>query len=555
MTRGSVDQNFLFTLGELYRLLRVYADKEASRFGITRAQWAVLAKVERSEGMKQSELAELLEMQPITLTRLIDKLCDNDWIERRSDASDRRVKRLHLRKAGRQLLGKMSGLKSELTANALEGINPADAHRLLTQLETIKENVRNAIQTRERNKRVRSNAMADQVLKFQPEQKIDSGKPTKKAGTDPRRRLVAGLRRYRRFLLMVVLPIVVAIAGFTFYLNGGRYIGTDDAYVGAQKVLVTPDISGKIEKVVVKEGQIVKQGDELFEIDPVPFRLAVDEAKAQLMQAQSTYDNLRANIKIYGQMLDLAQQGIDLKQRDVERKQALVKNNFGSQLDLDNASNALVTAGAQAQFIKQQLSNAKMQLLGDPELPLERFPPYAQAKAKLDEAQRNLDHTVLRAPMAGVATQVDQIQLGRFVAAGTPVFSIIDVAHPWVDANPKESDLTYVTAGQPVTLEVDAFPNHVFKGKIGSLSPGTGAQFAILPPQNATGNFVKVVQRVPVRIYFDETDNYVKKLKAGMSVYATIDTGHQRSLAGLFGLSRDREPGQGLIRCPAPMPA
>ena len=158
-------------------------------------------------------------------------------------------------------------------------------------------------------------------------------------------------------------------------------------------------------------------------------------------------------------------------------------------------------------------------------------------RPQLDKAQRNLDHTVLRAPMAGVATQVEQIQLGRFVAAGTPVFSIIDVAHPWVDANPKESDLTYVTEGQPVTLEVDAFPNHVFKGKIGSLSPGTGAQFAILPPQNATGNFVKVVQRVPVRIYFDENDKYVQKLKAGMSVYATIDTGHQRSLAGLLGLS------------------
>jgi membrane fusion protein, multidrug efflux system len=379
--------------------------------------------------------------------------------------------------------------------------------------------------------------MADQVLKFQPEQKIDSGKPTKKAGTDPRRRLVAGLRRYRRFLLMVVLPIVVAIVGFTFYLNGGRYIGTDDAYVGAQKVLVTPDISGKIEKVFVKEGQLVKQGDELFEIDPVPFRLGVDEAKAQLAQARTTYDNLVANIKIYGQMLDLAQQGMDLKQRDVERKRALVKNNFGSQLDLDNASTALVTAGAQTQFVKQQLSNAKTQLLGDTDLPLEQFPPYAQAKSKLDNAERNLNHTVLRAAMGGVATQVEQIQLGRFVAAGTPVFSIIDVAHPWVDANPKESDLTYVTEGQPVTLEVDAFPNHLFKGKIGSLSPGTGAQFAILPPQNATGNFVKVVQRVPIRIYFDETDKYVRKLKAGMSVYATIDTGHQRSLAGLFGLS------------------
>ena len=379
--------------------------------------------------------------------------------------------------------------------------------------------------------------MAEQVLKFQPEQKIDSGKPTKKVGTNPRRRFIAGLRRYRRFLLMVVLPIVAIAVGLTLYLNGGRYVGTDDAYVGAQKVLVTPDISGKIQKVVVKEGQLVKQGDELFEIDPVPFQLAVDDAKAQLMQAKTTYDNLRANIKIYGQMADLAQQGIDLKQRDVERKQALVNNKYGSQLDLDNASTAFVTAGAQAQFVKQQLSNAKTQLLGNPDLPLEEFPPYAQAKAKLDTAERNLDHTVLRAPMGGVATQVEQIQLGRFVTAGMPVFSIIDVAHPWVDANPKESDLTHVTEGQPVTLEVDAFPDHVFKGTIGSISPGPAAQCAILPPQNATGNFVKVVQRVPVRIYFDESDTYVKKLKAGMSVYATIDTGHKRSLAGLLGLS------------------
>ncbi|MBV8922496.1 HlyD family secretion protein, partial [Bradyrhizobium sp.] len=180
---------------------------------------------------------------------------------------------------------------------------------------------------------------------------------------------------------------------------------------------------------------------------------------------------------------------------------------------------------------------AKTQLLGNPNLPLEEFPPYAQAKAALEQAERNLDHTEMRAPMAGIATQVDQIQLGRFVAAGTPVFSVIDVTHPWVDANPKESDFTYVAVGQPVTLEVDAFPSHLFKGTVGSLSPGTGAQFAILPPQNATGNFVKVVQRVPVRIYFDQNDPYVARLKAGMSVYATVDTGHRRTLAGLLGLA------------------
>jgi membrane fusion protein, multidrug efflux system len=379
--------------------------------------------------------------------------------------------------------------------------------------------------------------MADPVLKFPPEQKGAPATPAETKTEVPRRRLTAGLRRHRRFLLLVVLPLVALVAGLTFYLNGGRYVGTDDAYVGAQKVLITPDISGKIEKVVVKEGQQVNPGDVLFEIDPVPFRLALAQAKANLAQAKVTYDNLIADLKIYGQMVDLAQQGMDLKKRDVERKSTLVKSNFGSQLDLDNASTALVTASAQYQLLQQKIATAKASLLGNPDLPLEEFPPYAQAQAALDQAQRNLDHTVMRAPIAGVATQVDQIQLGRFVTAGMAVFSIIDTSNPWVDANPKESDFTHVATGQTVTLEVDAFPDHVFKGTVGSLSPGTGAQFAILPPQNASGNFVKVVQRVPVRIYFDKNDKFVRKLKAGMSVYATIDTNHRRSLPAMLGLS------------------
>jgi membrane fusion protein, multidrug efflux system len=379
--------------------------------------------------------------------------------------------------------------------------------------------------------------MADPVLKFPPEAKGSPADPAKKIAAQPKRRLMAGLRRYRRTLLLVVLPIVAVIAGLAFYLSGGRYVTTDDAYVGAQKVLITPDISGKIEKVVVREGQLVNKGDELFEIDPVPFRLAVDQARATLEQAKTTYNNLGANLKIYDQMVNLMQQSIDLKQKDVDRKSTLAKSSFGSQLDLDNASTALVTARAQSAFVQQQLSNAKTQLLGDANLPLEQFPPYYQAKAALDLAERNLDHSVMRAPMSGIATQVDQIQLGRFVVAGTPVFSVIDIAQPWVDANLKESDFTHVAVGQQVDIDVDAFPDHVFKGTIGSLSPGTGAQFAILPPQNATGNFVKVVQRVPVRIYFDSNDKHVQKLKAGMSAYTTIDTHHQRSLATLFGLS------------------
>jgi len=380
--------------------------------------------------------------------------------------------------------------------------------------------------------------MADPVLKFPAEQKgVPPDSSPEKIAAEPRRRLLASFRKYRRFLLLVVLPLAAVIGGVAFYLSGGRYVTTDDAYVGAQKVLITPDISGKVEKIVVREGAHVNQGDVLFEIDPVPFRLALQQAKANLDQTHTSYDNLKANVKIYGDMLGLAQQGVDLKRRDVDRKTSLVKSNVGSQLDLDNSATALVTSSAQLEFLKQQLSSSKTQLLGNPDLPIEQFPPYAQAKAALDQAERNLDHTVMRAPMAGIATQVDQIQLGRFVMAGTPVFSVIDTSKPWVDANPKESDFTYVTVGQPVTIDVDAFPDHVFRGTIGSLSPGTGAQFAILPPQNATGNFVKVVQRVPVRIYFDSNDKYVQKLKAGMSAYTTIDTGHRRSLAALLGFA------------------
>jgi membrane fusion protein (multidrug efflux system) len=378
--------------------------------------------------------------------------------------------------------------------------------------------------------------LADPVLKFAPEQKGSPAAPARpKLAAEPRRRLMAGMRRYRRFLLLVVLPLVAAIAGFTFYLNGGRYVTTDDAYVGAQKVLITSDVSGKIINVTVKEGQQVSTGDTLFQIDPLPFQLAVAQARAKLEDAKASHDNLVANVALYSQTLEIVNAGIALKQKDVERKNSLVKSLAGSQLDLDNSATALVTAQAQRQLVTQQRSNALNQLLGKPDLPLEQFPAYMQAKAALDDAQRNLDLTTVRAPMNGVATQVEQIQLGRFVMAGAPVFSVIDISNPWVDANPKESDFTYVAVGQSVTLDVDAFPNHVFKGTVGSLSPGTGAQFQILPPQNATGNFVKVVQRVPVRIYFDKNDKFVSKLKAGMSVYATIDTNHRRSLANLFG--------------------
>jgi membrane fusion protein (multidrug efflux system) len=346
-------------------------------------------------------------------------------------------------------------------------------------------------------------------------------------------------RKRLRMMLLIVLPLAALIGGGIFYMLGGRYIETDNAYVGAQKVLITPDISGKILYVAVIEGQHVKPGDELFTLDPVPYRLALRQAKAKLDAARSDYDKLKTNLKSLITLADLAQKNVDLKKRDVDRKTKLVATQAGSQADVDTAAAALVIAQLQAQFTKQQRDSTLNQLLGNPNLPLAEFPEYAQAKAAVEDAQRNLDHTTVRAPMSGTATQVDNIQLGRFVPAGTPVLSVIDDQSPWVDANPKETDITYLRVGQKATLEVDSFPDHPFAGHVIAVSPGTGAQFSILPPQNATGNWVKVVQRVPVRIAFDK-DEDTRLLRAGMSVNVDIDTGHSRLPSIFSAFAKDK---------------
>jgi membrane fusion protein (multidrug efflux system) len=367
--------------------------------------------------------------------------------------------------------------------------------------------------------------MTDTVLKFRGEPESDAGVRE----VSLRRRM----RQRLRLILLVIVPLLALAVGLAFYLAGGRFVSTDNAYVGAQKVLVTPDISGKIASVRVKEGARVAAGDVLFDIDPAPFRLALAQAQSKLDSVRTDFNNLKSNLKSLDKLVELAQQNVALKQKDVERKAALLAKSSGSQSDLDNSMSATVSAQLQAQLAVQQRGTTLNALLGNPDLPIEQYPPYQQAQAVLDQAARDLDHTTLQAPIGGTATQVDNIQLGRFVTAGTPILSIIDDSAPWVDANPKETDLTNVRVGQKVVIAIDAFPDRAFHGTVSSISPGTGAQFAILPPQNAIGNWVKVVQRVPVRVAFDPGQD-VGLLRAGMSVTVDIDTGRRRSLWSLF---------------------
>ncbi|HLW93275.1 MAG TPA: HlyD family secretion protein [Roseiarcus sp.] len=347
---------------------------------------------------------------------------------------------------------------------------------------------------------------------------------------------VAPKRRRRsssRFVLLVLLPALAAAAGFWWWLSSGRYVSTDNAYIGAEKVLITPQVTGAIVNIDVVEGQHVNVGDKLFEIDPAPYRTAVALAKARIEAAKNQYANLELSYKANADQVRMSQDAVRVRQSDYDRKSTLAKQGAGTQNDLDSSNASLIQARQILAFVEQQQQSAAVQLGGDPNAPLERFPAYMEATTQLEDAERNLRNAEVVAPIAGVATQVPQIQLGRVTPAGTPVFAIVNDRDLWIDANPKESDLTYVHPGLPVSISVDTFPDRTWCGKVGAIAPGTGAQFAILPPQNASGNWVKVVQRVPLRVEFCP-DQDTKGLRAGLSTIVDIDTGRQHTLSGLW---------------------
>jgi membrane fusion protein (multidrug efflux system) len=357
--------------------------------------------------------------------------------------------------------------------------------------------------------------------------------PQPVAAPEPAPARKPGRRGVARFVLLVALPIAALVAGGYWWLSGGRYVTTDNAYIGAEKVMITPQVSGAVLRVLVVEGRHVGVGDKLFEIDPAPYRIALALAQGRVAAAKAEYENLRLSYKSDEDQIRMGQEAVKVRQADFDRKSALLSQHAGTAVDLDNSAAALVQARQILAFVQQQLDSSRIKLGGALDAPLEGFPDFMQAEAQLEDAQRNLSNATVVAPIAGVATQVPQIQLGRFIAAGAPVFAVIADRGLWVDANPKESDLTYVRSGLDATITVDAFPDRSWRGKVGAIAPGTGAQFAILPPQNASGNWVKVVQRVPLRVEFD-ADQDTSDLRAGMSAYVSIDTGRARTLGGVL---------------------
>jgi len=335
-----------------------------------------------------------------------------------------------------------------------------------------------------------------------------------------------------RFIMLVVIPLIALAGGFVWWLHSGRYVTTDNAYVGANKVLITPQVTGPIVAVHVIEGQKVKTGDPLFDIDAAPYRIALALAQGRLDAAKIEFANLKSSYVSNQDQIKMGQDSVGVRQEDYDRKNALVARGAGTGVDRDTSLAALIQAKQILEFVRQQQATTMVKLGGSLDASIDAFPDYIQAKAGVDDAERNLRNTKIVAAIDGVATQVAQIELGRVAPAGQPVFAVVADTGLWVDANPKESDMTYVRAGLPATVTVDAFPDRIWNGTICSIAPGTGAQFAILPPQNATGNWVKVVQRVPLRFCFGPNED-TKDLRSGMSAYVSVDTGRVRTLKGV----------------------
>lgn len=338
-----------------------------------------------------------------------------------------------------------------------------------------------------------------------------------------------------RRLLLIGIPLVVVIVAGLYTVFSGRYISTENAYVHAPLVNIAPEVSGRIDQVLVEENQPVAAGDRLLQIDPSPYRIAVERAEAQLKQAANTIRTLKASYATRQEELALAEENVVYSQREFARQQTLAKRNLTSQSELEKYRHELATARRQRDTTQRDLKRIAASLGGDVDLPLEQHPDYQTAQANLASARLDLEHTQILAPFAGIAANTPDP--GAFAKASAPVMSLVGNRDLWIEANFKETELTRMKPGQQVSIAVDTYPGREFQGHIESIAQATGSEFSVLPAQNATGNWVKVVQRIPVRIRLDKPSTEAV-LRAGMSTEVTVDTGYPHNDFPLVGWLR-----------------
>ncbi|MFZ3352380.1 MAG: HlyD family secretion protein [Xanthobacteraceae bacterium] len=330
-----------------------------------------------------------------------------------------------------------------------------------------------------------------------------------------------------RWGLFALLPVALLIVGY-WYVTGGRIMSTDDAYVEAEKVGVSTDVAGIVKDVEVSENEHVRAGQVLYRLDPQQFQIALDNANANLAQTALMIDSMKQD---YQRMLsDIAAQEAVVKfdHTTFDSDTMLLRSHTISQAAFLQVQAMLGNDENKLESLRHQAQVQLAKLSGSADVKVTEHPQYREAKAKVDEAQRQLNDTVVKAPFAGIVTNVPSIAPGKYLAASTTAFFLVDTDHVWIEAQPKETELTYVHPGQPVTVTVDTYPDREWRGTIESVSPAAAQEFSLLPAQNTSGNWVKVVQRVPMRVRVDTSDKSLPPLAAGMSVEINVDTDHPR---------------------------
>ncbi len=332
---------------------------------------------------------------------------------------------------------------------------------------------------------------------------------------------------------MLAGTLAVLAAAALMYMNGGRYVGTDDAYLKSAQLNVTTDVSGMVKTIHVREGQRVEAGDVLFRLDPEPFQIALNNANASLLQAELAVKSLKADYQQGTQQVSAQKALVDVAKTTLDRYDTLVQQGSLSRTQWDQQQATYLSALATLNSLEQGAAATLARLDGDPDLPVESFPDVMKARAAVAEAQRQLDHTVVRAPFGGIVAKVSSLQPGTLIISAMSAFSttsavgLVSDHDFWVEANMKETDLARVHDGLPVEVTVDTYPDCTWRGSVESVSPASGAAFSPLPSENISGNWVKVVQRIPVRIALEKSSCDVR-LSSGMSAVISIDTGYSR---------------------------
>ncbi|MFN0305028.1 MAG: HlyD family secretion protein [Burkholderiales bacterium] len=336
-------------------------------------------------------------------------------------------------------------------------------------------------------------------------------------------------RGFKRLLLLVVIPLIAAVGVGYAYLKGGRYVETDNAYVKAEKIAVSAELSGKIREVLVQENQAVSAGEPLFRLDAEPFEVAVARADARLAQVRTDLAALKASYRTKQAEITLATTKHAFARKDQQRQADLVAKNFISTARFEESQQSADLAIQQINAMEQDLRRIAETLGGSVDTPVERHPSYRAAFAEMGKAKLDLANTEVRASLPGNVSRPPR--LGQYVAAGTMAMALVVSGNLWIEANYTETDLTFVRPGQPAVVRIDTYPGVTWKGSVDSLSPATSAEFSVIPAQNATGNWVKITQRVPVRIKLDP-ERDMPQLRAGLSAIVEIDTGHRRRVLG-----------------------